>query len=69
MFGCALGGFFFPQQFIQLAWLWKLYNAKGTGKELQEMVSPELLYFALPSLRLLSISKLHVTQKVKRIRA
>lgn len=35
----AIGGFFFPQQFIQLAWLWKLWGAKGTGKEVQEMVS------------------------------
>ncbi|TID18291.1 hypothetical protein E2P81_ATG06223 [Venturia nashicola] len=34
----AIGGFFFPQQFIQLAWLWKLWGARGTGKEVQEMV-------------------------------
>jgi hypothetical protein len=34
-----IGGFFFPQQFIQLAWLWKLCRANGTKAEIQEMVS------------------------------
>jgi len=33
-----IGGFFFPQQFIQLAWLWKLCRGNGTKEEIQEMV-------------------------------
>lgn len=32
-----IGGFFFPQQLIQLAWLWKLWRREGTDAERQMM--------------------------------
>jgi hypothetical protein len=34
-----IGAFFFPQQIIQLVWLWKLWHASGTDAEVREMVS------------------------------
>jgi hypothetical protein len=34
-----IGAFFFPQQIIQLIWLWRLWTAKGTDKEVEQMVS------------------------------
>jgi len=33
-----IGAFFFPQQIVQLVWLWRLWSAKGTDKEVGEMV-------------------------------
>jgi hypothetical protein len=33
-----IGAFFFPQQIVQLFWLWRLWTAKGTDKEIEEMV-------------------------------
>ncbi|KAK7186112.1 hypothetical protein PSPO01_07924 [Paraphaeosphaeria sporulosa] len=32
-----IGGFFFPQQLFQLAWLWKLCRGEGDAKERREM--------------------------------
>jgi len=43
-----IGGFFFPQQFVQLAWLWNLCRANGTKQEIQEMVSFHPFYFPHP---------------------
>jgi hypothetical protein len=40
-----IGGFFFPQQFVQLAWLWKLWGARGTREEVGEMVSAVFFFW------------------------
>lgn len=32
-----IGGFFFPQQLFQLAWLWKLWKQDGTSKDREMM--------------------------------
>lgn len=36
--------FFFPQQIVQLVWLWKLWKKDGTEKEVQEMVNYTPVY-------------------------
>lgn len=33
-----IGAFFFPQQIVQLVWLWKLWKGNGTKEELGQMV-------------------------------
>ncbi|KAF2429143.1 hypothetical protein EJ08DRAFT_300969 [Tothia fuscella] len=39
-----IGAFFFPQQIIQLVWLWKLWNASGTEDEVRQMVDYAPIY-------------------------
>lgn len=63
-----IAGFFFPQQLFQLAWLWRLYKAEASEKDVSSMVDFAPFYalgnLCIASKRTFSIHLIKITDSL-----